>query len=102
MMGRRKRVIRLKNVMEKSSGVVDLTPPSPSPSVIMTRPKDLLRISVLRSTLLVTFTECPRKSLSLISLSFIYGVVRVPVFWTLSVIMNIGHTCVVPFFFGDG
>jgi hypothetical protein len=31
-------VIKLKN-MEKSSGVVDLASPSPSPSVIMTRPK---------------------------------------------------------------
>jgi len=27
---------------------------------------------------------------------------QVPVFWTLSVIMNIGHTCMIPFFFGDG
>ena len=24
---------------------------------------------------------------------------RVPVFWTLSVIMNIGHACVIPVFF---
>lgn len=39
MMGRRKRVIKLKNVMEKSSGVVDLASPSPSPSVLMMRPK---------------------------------------------------------------
>lgn len=104
MMGRRKRVIRLKNVMEKSSGVVDLTPPSPSPSVVMTRPKDLLRISVLRSTLLVTFTECPRKSLSLISLSFIYGQGRTSSS-VLDLISDYEHwtyVCGSFFFFGDG
>ena len=84
-------MIKLKNVMEKSSGVVDLTSPSPSPSVMMTRLKGSATYisAAFMSSWLHSQNALENRSHSLLHSSMV-RVGRVPVFWTLSVITNIG------------
>ena len=104
MMGRRKSVIKLKNVMEKYCGVVGLTSPSPSPSVLMTRPKGFA--TYIRAAFMPSWLRSQNALEQLLSLtcsSFIDGQGR-----TSSSVLDLisdyeywNPACVILVFFGD-